>query len=138
MAKHTMTLGTIRFRIDIDFEGCDVDVIFANECQWVPHHKNVEGSSTPTESSVAKYLDILFQVSFDGGFGKAKMVKSYGLMMGCCHAIFEIYSDEVPFNEFPAVIENCRKVMRSHMNRIGYYKTGTTVGHSMGSICVSG
>jgi hypothetical protein len=138
MAKHKMELNRIKFEISLRFDECDVDVIFANECQWVPHHKNVEGSSTPTESSVARYLDILFQVSFDGGFGKAKMVKSYGLMMGFCSATFEVDPDEVSFEELPAVIENCKIIMRKHMNRIGYYKTGTTVGRSMGLVCATG
>jgi hypothetical protein len=132
--KHTMNLGTIRFRIDIDFEGADVDAVFA-EHGSMPTRHNVKGSSTPTSESVAIYMDILFRENNSGNYGKASMVESYGLMMNCCHAIFEVDSDEVSFEELPSVIENVKRVMRSHMNRIGYYRNKTEIRRSIGMLC---
>lgn len=135
--KHKMSLKDICFTIDITFEECDVDVVFANESAMVPWKKNVETSATPTEGSVARYLDHLFQISFNTEeFGKAILKETYGLMMGYCHAEFKVNMSEVTFEEVPAIIENCKRVMRRYMNRIGYYKKNTLTGKSMGVITI--
>ena len=135
--KHEMELKCITFTLSITWSECDVDVVLANSSSMVPWKKKVETSSTPTESSVSRYLDLLFQISFKTNeFGKAKVKETYPLMMGYCHVMFEVDMSEAKFEELPAIIENCKRVMRRHMNRIGYYKKHTVTGQSMGLACV--
>ena len=132
--KYKMELNRIKFEISLRFDECDVDAVFAKNSQWAPHFHDVEGSSTPTEESVANYLYILSQEDF----GKAEVKEWYELMMAFCSVTFEVDPDEVSFEELPAIVENCKRIMRRHMGRIGYYKNKTTVGHSCGFIGVSG
>ena len=132
MSKHEKTLSEIKFTITIYFKDCDVDVIFAKYVQYDPHKKRVEGKTTPTDTSVERFLYIL---AMHTDFGKAEVKAWNSLMMGCCSLEFVVDPSEVSFEELPAVVENCKKIIGQHMNLIGYYKENTEVGHSTGIIC---
>lgn len=146
--KYNLDLNRIRFEIAMTFPEGDPDAIIANLSQLVPHFHDMKGKNTPNEITVAKFLAILFNKDLNDKnmnipieerlFGKAEVCATEGLMQNFCSITFEVDLDSLEnMAELQEIIDNCKKVMRSHAKIIRYYKDKTKVGHFMG-ICSFG
>ena len=136
-----------KFRIDIDFEDSDVDVVYSEARARgysgpVPHilveetaHK-VKGSKTPTSNSVDFCLAIISgNANSSTGEGSrychwkmkefenigVEVESTCGLLMGTCHIEFETTSDKFTPNLVKKVEQIVSNVFKKHVR---YHKEG--------------
>lgn len=126
-----ISIELIRFRIDIDFDGCDVDMVLnemtAKGISFVP--PILKGNTpynvgkidkTPTDESVEKCLEMFLDSEVEEleKIG-VNVFETYGLMQGCCHLMCEcdisIFSKEL-------ITQSEKIVTKIFKKYVKYYK----------------